>query len=96
MVTKMAMIEVSEETLTQFRGVGGKISVLCATVQEKGKRCEQHKVMTAGHETRLRKIITLLCSVGALIVAIIAVMKQYDFISWDRLTVGTRLGRLMG
>ena len=93
----MAMIEVSEETLTQLfgliRGVDSKISVLCATVQEKEKRCEQHTTMTADHETRLRKleiwkaeqsgtsgflwkIITVMCSVGALIVSAVAVMKQ--------------------
>ena len=56
----MAMIEVSEETLTQLfgliRGVDSKISVLCATVQEKEKRREQHTTMTADHETRLRKL----------------------------------------
>lgn len=88
----MAMIEVSEETLTQLfgliRGVDSKISVLCATVQEKEKRCEQHNAQTSDHEERLRKmeiwkaeqsgtagflwkIITILCSLGALIVSVV-------------------------
>lgn len=56
----MAMIEITEDTLTQLfgliRGVDSKISVLCATVQEKEKRCEQHTSMTNEHEARLRKI----------------------------------------
>lgn len=88
----MAMIEVSEETLNQLfgliRGVDSKISALCATVQEKEKRCEQHTSTTSDHESRLRtmeiwkaeqsgtagflwKIITVMCSIGALIVSVI-------------------------
>ena len=88
----MAMIEISEDTLTELfglvRGVDSKISGLCATVQEKEKRCDGHMAATADHETRLReieiwkaeqsgtsgflwKIVTVMCSIGALIVAVV-------------------------
>lgn len=56
----MAMIEVSEETLTGLfglvRSIDSKLSSLCATVQEKEKRCIDHNKITNDHENRLRSI----------------------------------------